>query len=149
MVAIQDEVVAERVRRDDPVLSPIFRDVPDPQLLDLAGSEACDVRASDENRAIERGAHARDGLDQLALPVSFHSSDADDLSRSHGEGHVLHRPMSAVIGDLQALHLQDDRSRPRWFFVHLEPDRAADHHGREPLLGGGSGRDAAYHPTAA
>jgi hypothetical protein len=92
---------------------------------------------------------AREGRQQLLLPVASDAADPQDLARAQGQGDVLQRrAFAGRRGQAEALDLQQHRPRLSPRAVDL-PHRAANHHRRQLARGMGAGVAAFDHAAMA
>ena len=87
---------------------------------------------------------ARDGVDQLGLPVAVNARNTDDLAGSDLERHVPNLLEPTVVANVQALYAEECRCRSGRSFVDLEKDFSPDHERRELFLGRAFGRQCLY-----
>ena len=101
---------------------------------DLAGRFAGDVLFVHEDFPVLDGAHACNGLEQLALAVALDGGDAEDLARTHGQRQAVHRRQAAVVLHGQVFHADLLRAGRAGLFQLVIEHGAADHHGGQHAL---------------
>ena len=137
-VALQHEVVLERIVQHQSVFVPVLRDVAHAELAALADRGACDVVPLQPDRAGARTFQPGQRVDELRLAVPLYAGQADDFAAPHGKGGVFHGVVVVEFAGhghtFDAQHLFAGRPV---FLVYLEFHIAADHHARQLLFGGG------------
>ena len=83
---------------------------------------------------------ARDGLDQLALPVGVDAGQADDLAGPHLQVEAAHGGQAAVVDHVQVSHLEHRLARRVLGLVDPQQHVATDHQRGQAALGGALGR---------
>ena len=90
VVGVEDEVLGDRERADEPVLPAVLGDVGDARAQPCPRRRAGEVAAVQRDRAGRRGPQAHQRLAQLGLPVALDARDAQDLPRPDLEGQPVH-----------------------------------------------------------
>lgn len=110
------------------MLVAILRDMRDACLGHLAHRRAEQLLPVDAYRAAACLAHAGDRFDKLRLAVAVDACDAIDLAGADLEADVVDDCLAVLALDRKAVHLENRLARLGLLLVHLEVDRASDHH---------------------
>ena len=102
VVGVEDVVLGDGHRGDQPVATAVLGDVRDAQVRDLARRRLLDVVAGDRRLAGVERAQPGDRLDQLGLAVALDAGDHDDLAGPDVEVDAVHRELEAVVAHLRA-----------------------------------------------
>ena len=114
----------------------ILRDVPDAGPGGLARRRVRQLDARQLDAALVRGAHARDGLDQLALAVAVDAGDAHDLAGGDLHREAAHGVEPAVVAHPQLAYREHVGARMRGAARDVEQHLAAHHQLGQAALAG-------------
>ena len=136
VVGVEDEVLGDRERADEPVLPAVLGDVGDARAQPRPRRRAGEVAAVQRDRAGRRGPQAHQRLAQLGLPVALDAGDAEDLARPDLEGQPVHgQPLLARDG--QVGDVEHDVAGLGRLLAHPQLHVTADHQRGQVVLGGG------------
>ena len=114
---------------------PVFRNVGQTHSPDFSRGPARHILAADQDLSLRRRAHARNGLQELALAVALDGGNAQNLSCPDGKGNIPDRLQAPVVIDLQVLRLNGHLAGSAGFFQMVIEHRPAHHHGGQLLFG--------------
>ena len=138
---IEDQVVPDGERTDQPVFGPILRDVTEASPQDLLATGASDVASRDRHASTGDREQPRDGLDECGLTVALDAGDRHDLPTSDTERDVLDEPCAVGGDDIETLDSKCDLAGCRNTSVDRQDDRTSDHHVGKILRFRGPGVD--------
>ena len=136
-VALEHEVVFQRIIQNEAVLMAILRNMAEPRLVAFADGHVRDVPIVEENLAAVWLEQAGERIDQFALAVAVNARDADDFAAVHVEGDIVDHRLAVLLAlDGQVLHRQHAFPRLERRFFHDELHLAANHHLAQFFLAG-------------
>ena len=134
-VALQHEVVLERIVQHEAVLMTILRDVAHAEDGTLADLHIRDILTAQRDRALFHRFEAGQAVDELRLAVSVDAGDTDDLALAHVERDLLEGVVVVELrSNREALDLQDGLAGLGRLLVDGKFHIAADHHAGKLFL---------------
>ena len=134
-VALQHEILLQRVVQYQSVLMPVFRNMAHTVLGTIPDRGVCDILSQEFHSAFSDLLQSGQPLHQLCLAVAVDTGNADDLARADIERHMIDGvALVQVRQDAQILHMQDLLAGVGRRLVDDELHGAANHHVRQLLL---------------
>ena len=131
-IALEHQIVLERIIEHQTVLVPVLGDVAHAHHAALPDGSVGNILAAQANLSAHHRLQTGQAVDQLRLAVAVDAGDADDLAAPDVERNAAHGVILVDLGgDDHVLDLKHGLARLHVLFLDLEVNLAANHHGRK------------------